>query len=157
MNMKTIKMLNIFLALTIFTCQAAASASKQAGKSNHNARVYYKPVIVVESTNKSAKLIGIYQRAQIGNDGAYGVFTQKGKTLSQTVLEYNATTTPLAGITDNPALGYIQNTNPGSGSLAGAPSYLGLYAYTPSISLPKKTAPTNLSMPTKKAQYTQAQ
>ena len=148
MNIKT---LYSFLSLIIFTSQATAE-----GKPNNNARTYYKPVTVVDSANKNAKTIGIYQRAQIGNDGAYGLFTHKGKPLSQTVLEHNPTTTPLAGITDKPAIGYIQNTNPGAGSLAGAPSYLGLYAYTPALTIPKKAASNKPSMKMKTAKYTQA-
>ena len=156
MKTNTIKTLNIFLSLTIFTYQTVISASRQEDKPNHSARAYYKPVTVIESSNKDAKSIGIYQRAQIGNDGAYGTFTRKHTTTSQTVLEHNPTTTPIAGITDKKVVGYILNTNPGAGSLAGAPSYLELYLYTPAINLQKKTVKNRPSMPMKKAQYIQA-
>lgn len=153
MNINTIKSLLILFSITIFTYQATANTSKP----NHHARVYYKPVTVLGNPTKGAQSIGIYQRTQIGNDGAYGTFTQKGTTLSQTVLEYNSTTTPISGITDKPALGYIQNTNPGASSLAEAASYLGLYAYTVPITIQTKTTHTRNSMAMKTAQYTQAQ
>ena len=156
MSIKIIQITFITCSFISITNQIAAASQKTSSSSiNYNARVYYKPTNVLDKNTKGAKIIGIYQRAQIGNDGAYGTFTQKGKTLSQTVLEHNPTTASISGVTNNKAVGYIQNTNPGAGMSTGAPAYLSLYPYIEPIPQQKKAASHKHSMAMKTANYTQ--
>ena len=153
MSIHPIKALSIIMILAIPSLQQAAE-NNGTQKNNVN-RMYYKPQTVFSGPNKEAKSIGVYKRAQIGNDGAYGTFTQKGKTLSQTVLEHNPTTASISGVTNNKAVGYIQNTNPGAGMSTGAPAYLSLYPYIEPIPQQKKAASHKHSMAMKTANYTQ--
>lgn len=132
MNVKLIQSLFIITNLMVFSCQA-------------DSRRY----TVLKTAEKGAQSIGVYKRAKIGKDGAYGTFTKKGTPLSQTVIESNTTSDSRAEKGNQKAVGYIQNINPG------AQGYISLYPYQEAIPQPKKASPTKLSAKMQTANYTQ--
>ena len=152
MKIQTIKIVGILCSLIACPNQIAFSSNKPKKKAQHR---YYQPVAVFEKGDKKSQSIGTYKRAQIGKNGAYGTFTKKGTPLSQTVLEHNPTTAPIAGVTDKKALGYIINMNTNAGIGAGAPSYLSLYPYPEPILLKAPSAVHKPSMKMKTSQYIQ--
>jgi|GEM_PF-6609753 len=137
----------LFLATAIFTPEIHARKRKEDSSKQSDVHtqykyqdvhpqviIYHKPVIVLDKASSDGKAIGKYSRTGLGKQGNYGLFTPTGKSQSKTVLEHNNTTTPIPGITDKPAIGYIANTNaPQAGRALGAPSYIALYPYTPPV------------------------